>query len=380
MQIKKLRIDPNWESRLEAIGYGYHTLGGVPYWVDDYYYEISTKEADLIYKATNELWSMCLEAVDYVIKHKLYSKFHIPPFIVHHIERTWEMDDPSIYGRFDFAYDPLNGDLKMLEFNADTPTSLFETGIVQWYWKNHYFPPLTDQFNSVHEQLINSWGEMKSYLKGDILHFACAKETLEDLTNVEYLRDTAIQAGLKTKLVYIDDIGWTGRDFIDLDGDSIQAIFKLYPWEWMVREDFGVHIVNDLNQTQWIEPSWKMLLSNKAILPILWELFPNHPYLLASYFQEPAHLKHFVKKPILSREGANIEMYYDKQMIYSTPGEYGEEGYIYQELANLHREETGFSIIGSWVIGQESCGISFRESDMPITTDISRFVPHIIRH
>lgn len=380
MQIKKLRIDPNWESRLESIGYGYHTLGGVPYWVDDYYYEINSKEADLIYKASNELWSICLEAVDYIIKNKLYAKFHIPPYMVHHIERTWENDEPSIYGRFDFAYDAASGELKMLEFNADTPTSLFETGIVQWYWKNHYFPELTDQFNSVHEQLINSWGEMKPYLKGDILHFACAKETLEDLTNVEYLRDTAIQAGLQTKLVYIDDIGWTGRGFVDLDGDPIQSIFKLYPWEWMTREEFGVHIINDLEQTQWIEPSWKMLLSNKAILPILWELFPNHPNLLASYFQEPAYLKHFVKKPILSREGANIEMYYDKQMIYATEGEYGEEGFVYQELANLHREDTGFSIIGSWIIGQESCGISFRESDMPITTDRSRFVPHIIKN
>jgi len=380
MQIKKLRIDPNWESRLEAIGYGYHTLGGVPYWVDDYYYEISSQDADLIYKATQELWSMCLEAVEYVIKHKLYAKFHIPPFMIHHIERSWENDDPSIYGRFDFAFDAQKKELKMLEFNADTPTSLFEAGIVQWYWKKHYFPELTDQFNSIHEQLIESWTALKPYLKGDILHFSCAKETLEDLSNVEYLRDTAIQAGVQTKLIYIDDIGWDGRYFVDIEGEPIQSIFKLYPWEWMVREDFAHQIVNDSLEAQWIEPSWKMLLSNKAILPILWELFPNNPYLLASYFDKPDHLKHFVRKPILSREGANVEMYYDNQMIYETEGEYGDEGFIYQELATLHREESGFSIIGSWVIGQESCGISFRESDMPITTDKSRFIPHIIRH
>lgn len=380
MKIKTLRIDPDWKSRLESIGYGYHTSDNLPYWIDNYYYEISTSEADLIYAATNELWDMCLQAVDYIVKHKLYDRFQIPPFMINHIERTWENDDPSIYGRFDFAYDSTLKTLKLLEFNADTPTSLFETAIVQWYWKKHYFPELTDQFNSIHEQLIHSWNELKTYLKGDKLHFACVKETLEDLTNLEYLRDTAIQAGISTKLIYMDDIGWTGSSFVDLEGVVIQAIFKLYPWEWMSREDFAVQIVNDVNKAQWIEPSWKMLLSNKAILPILWELFPNHPYLLATYYQEPAHLKHFVKKPILSREGANIEMYYDKQMIYATEGEYGDEGYIYQELAALHREETGFSIIGSWVIGQESCGISFRESDMPITTDKSRFIPHVIRH
>lgn len=380
MQIKKLRIDPNWESRLESIGYGYHTLGGVPYWVDDYYYEIRAKDADLIYKATTELWDMCLQAVEYIIHNKLYGKFHIPAYMIHHIERSWENDEPSIYGRFDFAFDAAHNEIKMLEFNADTPTSLFETGIVQWYWKNHYFPELTDQFNSIHEQLIASWKDLQPHLKGEILHFSCAKETLEDLTNVEYLRDTAIQAGIQTKLIYIDDIGWDGRAFVDLEGEEITSIFKLYPWEWMVREDFGYNIANDINEAQWIEPSWKMLLSNKAILPVLWELFPNHPYLLASYFEKPSYLKHYVRKPILSREGANVEMFYDNQMIYDTEGEYGEEGFIYQELATLHREETGFSIIGSWVIGQESCGISFRESDMPITTDKSRFIPHIIKH
>lgn len=380
MKIKSLRLDPNWESRLESIGYGYHTLGGVPYWVDDYYYEINSRQADLIYKASNELWTMCLDAVEYIIKQKQYQHFQIPSFMIPHIEQSWENDEPSIYGRFDFAYDPETNALKMLEFNADTPTSLFETGIVQWHWKQHYFPHITDQFNSIHEQLISSWKAIKPHLKGNILHFSCAKETLEDLTNVEYLRDTAVQAGIETKLIYIDDIGWNGSNFLDLEGEAITAIFKLYPWEWMVGEEFARNIVQDVQQAQWIEPSWKMLLSNKAILPILWELFPNHPYLLASYFQKPAYLEHFVKKPLLSREGANIEMYYDREMIYATEGEYGAEGYIYQELASLHRAETGFMIIGSWIIGQESCGISFRESDMPITTDKSRFIPHIIRH
>jgi len=380
MQIKNLRIDPAWETRLESIGYGYHSTGGVPYWIDDYYYEISNQEADLIYNATNELWQMCLNAVEYLINKQEYKHFHIPSFMTPHIERSWEQDDPSIYGRFDFAYDADHGQLKMLEFNADTPTSLFEAAIVQWYWKKHYFPELTDQFNGIHEQLIESWAALKPYLKGSILHFSCAKETLEDLTNVEYLRDTALQAGIQTKLIYIDDIGWAGNGFVDLEGTPIRSIFKLYPWEWLSREDFGVHIVADPNRAQWIEPSWKMLLANKAILPVLWELFPNHPYLLASYYNRPTHLMHFVKKPILSREGANITMYYDGQEIYHTEGEYGDEGHIYQELATLYRAQTGFSIIGSWVIGQESCGISFRESDMPITTDKSRFIPHIIRH
>jgi glutathionylspermidine synthase len=378
MQLYRLHKDPNWISRLEAIGYGYHTSDGIPYWIEDYYYEISSREADLIYKASADLWQCCLEAVEYCIRNKKYALFNIPPFIVHHIERSWEEDVPSLYGRFDFAYDQTQGALKLLEFNADTPTSLFETGIVQWHWKNHYFPDQFDQFNSVHEQLIETWKGLKPYLKGSKVHFTCAKESLEDLTNLEYLRDTAIQAGIDTKLIYMDDLGWDGRSFVDLEGDTMQSIFKLYPWEWMVQESFGTNIIHDVLEAQWIEPSWKMLLSNKALLPILWELFPHHPHLLPAYFGEPKHLKNYVKKPLLSREGANIEMFYQDRLICETGGQYGEEGYVFQELVRLHREETGFSIIGSWIIGQEPCGITFRESDMPITTDRSRFVPHII--
>lgn len=378
MHIKKLNLDPNWKSRLENIGYGYHSDGEQPYWIDHYYYSISNEEADQIYTATQSVWEMCLTAVQHIIDHKLYDKFHIPAHMIHHIERSWNNDSPSIYGRFDFAYDAAKHQIKMLEFNADTPTSLFECGIVQWYWKNHYFNENTDQYNSIHEQLIATWNDIKPYLKGQILHFTCAKETLEDLTNVEYLRDTAIQAGIQTQLVYIDDIGWDGRQFVDLEGNIITDIFKLYPWEWMVHEEFSLNIINDINEAQWIEPSWKMLLSNKAILPILWQLFPNHPYLLECYFDEPKSMQHFVKKPLLSREGANISMYYNNEEIHQTTGEYGAEGYIYQELATLHKEDSGFSIIGSWIIGQEPCGITFRESDMPITTDKSRFIPHII--
>lgn len=379
MYINRVQIDPNWRTRLESIGYGYYEVTNEKYWVEDYHFVISHQEADVIYQATEKAWEMCLQAVEYAINHELWDEFRIPLFMRQHIIDSWNNETPSIYGRFDFGYDQNKQQLKLLEFNADTPTSLFETGIVQWHWKQYYYPSESfDQFNSVHEQLIQSWTEIKPYLKGNVLHFTCARESLEDLSNVEYLRDTAIQAGINTQLIYIDDIGWNGQCFVDLEGIMITDIFKLYPWEWMIHEEFGQNILHDHNKAQWIEPSWKMLLSNKALLPLLWKLFPNNPLLLESYTGSPHHMQHYVKKPLLSREGANIELFYNHEMIYSTDGEYGEEGYVYQELCHLHKEESGFSIIGSWIIGGVPCGINFRESDMPITTDKSRFVPHII--
>lgn len=379
MNIKYLTVDKDWKNRLENNGFGYHTdENNTPYWVENYYYSITENFANEICEATAELWTMCLEAVDYVITNKLYDEFQIPLFIQNHIENSWKNDSPSIYGRFDFVYDKKLNQLKVLEFNADTPTSLFETGVIQWQWMQHYFYNSVDQFNSVHDQLIHSWKELKPFLKGNTLHFSCMRETLEDLTNIEYLRDCAIQAGINTKLIYIDDIGWDGETFTDLEDEIITDIFKLYPWEWLVYEPFALHIPNDMAQANWIEPSWKMILSNKALLPILWKLYPNHPLLLEAYFDESNGMSDYVKKPLLSREGANITLYRDNKIVEATPGEYGEEGYICQALANLPHFDTGYSIIGSWIIGQEPCGITFRESDKQITTDKSRFVPHII--
>ncbi len=376
--MKRIKIQPRnlWQEKVEKIGFGFHSTN-VPYWDESAYYQFSMQEILDIEKATNELWEMCLNAVQFVIDHGMYEQFKIPSWIVPLIEKSWNEDHPSIYGRFDFVVK--DGQIKMLEFNADTPTSLYETGIVQWYWLED-FDKSADQFNSVHEKLVAYWGYLKEYLYRHPLHFTCVKRNLEDLTTVEYLRDTAMQAGLDTKLIMIDDIGWDSprNVFVDMEEQDIKNIFKLYPWEWMIQEDFGKNILLDSNRALWIEPAWRMILSNKAILPILWSLYPNHPYLLKSYFEQ-GDLLDFVKKPILSREGANIEIIKGGETLAKTDGFYGEEGYVYQELFELPEFDGNYTLIGSWVIGQEAAGMSIRENETLITGNVSRFVPHLIK-
>jgi glutathionylspermidine synthase len=375
--MKRHHISPrsDWQEKVESLGFGFHTMEGT-YWDESAYYSFTEKEIETLETATNELWQMCLEAVEHVIQKRRYNEFWIPYWFIPHIERTWNGDAPAIYGRFDFSFK--EGVPKMLEFNADTPTSLFETGVVQWNWLEELFPK-NDQFNSVHEKLTDTWRYLKPYLHDGTLHFSVVKESLEDLTTVEYLRDCAVQAGLKTKLIYMGDIGWDAEKstFKDLQGHNIRNMFKLYPWEWLVHDDFGQHLLQDLNKTHWIEPSWKMILSNKAILPILWELFPDSPYLLPAYF-DAVELDSYVKKPLLSREGANITMVKQNQYQSHTEGDYGEEGFIYQQLCELPKFDDNYALIGSWVIGEEAAGIGIRESKHLITDNGSRFVPHLI--
>ncbi|EHQ24592.1 glutathionylspermidine synthase family protein [Mucilaginibacter paludis] len=366
----------NWQKAVEALGFNFHTTD-VPYWDETAYYTFTLPEVEKLESVSAELWEMCVAAVQHVIDHNLFDVFKISAFIIPHIIDSWNNDAPAIYGRFDLWYDGI-AEPKLIEFNADTPTSLFEASIIQWFWLKDFDEP-QDQFNSIHEKLIDYWQNLKHHLYDDTLYFTCVKNNLEDFTTTAYLQDCAMQAGLNTSFIYIEDIGWDNANsyFVDLDNQPIRNIFKLYPYEWMVNEDFGKNIIADTQQALWIEPTWKMLMSNKAILPLLWQLFPYHKNLLPAYFTR-SNLVDYVKKPLLSREGANITIVQNEQVIAHSEGDYGEEGYIFQQLCKLPDFDGNYPIIGSWIVGQQPAGIGIRESDGLITNNTSRFVPHLI--
>jgi len=374
--VRRIECQPRtgWKQKVEEAGLLWHS-GVEPYWNESAFYEFSAEEIELLESATNELAEMALAAAQRIIDTKSYAKLGIPENAIALIENSWMAEPPSLYGRFDLAYDGIHPP-KLLEYNADTPTSLLEAAAVQWYWLEDVFPA-ADQFNSIHERLIARWRELAPYLPGRRVDF-CSMDDLEDGMTVTYLMDTARQAGLAASIFPIDEISWDGERFRGPDARPLEAVFKLYPWEWMVREEFGAHLGKA--RTIWIEPAWKMLLSNKGILPVLWELYPGHPHLLEAYFDSPGEMTRWVRKPLLGREGANITLHGAGRDI-ETAGDYGEEGYVYQELAPLRQFQGRFPVIGSWVIGESegaaAGGIGIREAESPIITNTSRFVPHL---
>ena len=280
----------------------------------------------------------------------------------------------------------------MLEFNADTPTSLVESAAAQWQWLVDTRGENADQFNAVHELLVEQWQHIREERlgkpEGARLHLASLHNTgdgeliVEDADTVAYMAETAKAAGFATKQIFMEDVRFDTEThrFVDSDGEPIEQIFKLYPWEWMVREQFAGFLESTRDTTTWIEPIWKMLLSNKQLLVVLWELFPGHPNLLPSYATAgPLRQKQYVSKPKLGREGANVTIFdADGAVAASQGGDYGDEGFIYQERANLARIDGKTVIIGSWVVGETPAGIDIRETGGPITSDLAEFVPHFI--
>ncbi|KUI99065.1 glutathionylspermidine synthase family protein [Vibrio sp. MEBiC08052] len=377
---------PHWRDLAKKFGFGFHTAYGEPYWDETAYYQFTLKQIeDDLEKPTEAIHQMCLEVVDTVVGNEYWlRKFQIPESMWQGLYDSWQKREPSLYSRVDFAYNGTQP-AKLYENNADTPTSLYETAFWQWLWLedmvNHgKIRRDADQCNLLQELLISRFQQLATYQPGQTLHLCCCKDSVEDRGTVQYLEDCAKEAGLSTAFVYVEDIGLnTQGQFTDLTDKPIHWIFKLYPWEFMFREEYAANI--HTASVNWLEPMWKSIISNKALLPLLWKMFPNHPNLLPAYFADDKDLgtlKDYVIKPIFAREGANITIVQNGRQTLRTEGPYGDEGVIYQAYHPLPKFGQQYTLVGSWLVNQEAAGISIREDVSRVTQDMSRYVPHII--
>jgi glutathionylspermidine synthase len=382
--MKKINIEerPGWRSYAESVGFNFHTFDGEPYWDESAYYQFSMAQIEEDLEApTEELHQMALSLVPEILadEEKL-QQLAVPEAYWDWIKQSYNSAQPHLYGRLDLAYDG-TGPAKLLELNYDTPTSLYESGFFQWVWLEDQLmrgklPANADQFNSLQDQLEHRFANLQL---AEPCYFTCVSDNTEDKGTVLYLLDIAQQAGIDARFLGLDEIGEISGQLVDADNFPIQSIFKLYPWEFMVREDFGQHLLT--SKTQWVEPAWKMLLSNKGILPMLWQKYPNHPNLLPAFFEtdpQQALANGWVRKPLYSREGANIELVDLQGQRLQVDGPYNDAPFIRQAFHALPKFDQSYTLIGSWVVGDSAAGICIREDNSLITKDSSRFLPHII--
>ncbi len=374
---------PDFEKRAADIGFEFAFLDGEPYWNESAAYVFSLAEIENDLEApTQELAALAREVAGRVVTdERALRRLGVPEHAWPLILESWRREDVSLYGRFDFSYDG-NGPAKLLEYNADTPTSLFESAVVQWFWlqdlvARRQMPAHADQFNSLHEKLIARW---PAVARGAYVHLACMTGSIEDRGTVAYLADCATQAGLDTRIVDMQDIGHVDGRFVDRDLVALDCAFKLYPWEWMFADEFGKSPA--LRATRWAEPPWKALLSNKGLLALMWETAPGHPNLLPAYFETDPRIgelgDRFARKPLLSREGANVSLFDGASILARTTGDYGAEGYVRQGLHLLPDFDGWRPVMGSWLVGAEAAGLGVREDRSLVTSNRSRFTPHVI--
>lgn len=373
---------PDFAAQAARIGFDFAHIDGEPYWDESARYVFSMREIeDDLERAAADLSQLAETVVARVVaSERLMERLRIPRHAWSLVAESFARPEPSLYGRFDFAYGG-EGPPKLLEYNADTPTSLFETGVVQWHWLEQmiargHLPAHADQFNSLHERLIARWREITG---GGLLHLAGMTASVEDRGALAYLADCAMQAGATTALLDMSDIGLCGDVFVDRAGRRIERLFKLYPWEWMLADEFGS--APAMRNTAFFEPPWKAIPSCKGFLALLWDEAPNHPNLLPCFFEDDsraADLHAYARKPLYSREGANVTLVDGERRLAATRGTYGAEGFVRQALHLLPDFDGHRPVLGCWLVGGAPAGMGVREDVALVTSDRSRFLPHAI--
>lgn len=379
---------PDWLTTVEGQGLSYavdraDTGSGDPaqYWHEDAYYEFTDADVTYLEDVTQTLHDMAVQAAHRMVTDKALIKRHrLPDGTREMLARS--LNDPaefSLYGRFDLAWGG-TGPAKMLEYNADTPAGLVEAAVCQWHWLEDTHPE-RDQWNMLHERIVQAFGRLKASTGIDTMHFAVGQnEPTEDWATVDYLRDAAQEAGLTAPGITIEAIGYDHDhdEFVDERGVAISHAFKMYPTEWLLNSGYGHLLTSGQSATRWVEPAWKLLLGSKALLPVMWEMFEGHPNLLPAYFDSPHGMHSYVAKPLFGWEGDGVSIHTPTLSETAASTHSAGQDLVYQQYTPLPDFNGNRPVLGTWIVGGKAAGLGVRESSNFITNTNARFLPHLM--
>ncbi|RLA70667.1 MAG: glutathionylspermidine synthase [Epsilonproteobacteria bacterium] len=378
---------------LESLGFVWHTDSDETSYISDELLVLSEAEAEAYYEATNTLYDMVVEAAEHVVENNLFHEIGIPFNLVDVIKESWENDVHwHLYGRFDLAGGIDGTPIKLLEFNADTPTALFETAILQWAMLKQDGLEESSQFNALYEALIDNFKRLvtlqedvsdfeERYDGWDFL-FTSVKGNSEEENTVRLLQHIATEAGYQTEFAYIDDIEFSAEEGISYNDKNYELWFKLIPWEDIALEesDLAMLLTNIIKNQKAIifNPAYTLLFQSKGLLKILWDLFPGHPLLLETSF-EPLDGQKQVKKPVFGREGGSVSILDEEaNAIESVEGDYDNHKMVYQAYTELATDSQGQSYQAGVFYAYEACGLGFRKGGR-ILNNMSKFVGHVVQ-
>jgi len=388
MKLTPIKVPDN--KFLEDIGFFWHTDPDKTPYVASEIVDVTPKEADAYYEAVNELYEMFAEAGEYVIENELFHELGIPFNLIDAVKMSWDNDIHwHLYGRFDLAGGIDGKPIKLIEFNADTPTALFETSILQWAMLKANNMEETHQFNSVYEAIRDNFKRLVM-LEDDIedfdrhydgwkILFSSVKDNEEEESTVKLLQTIAKDAGFITEFAYMEDVEFDGQEGVFYKDVNYEYWFKLFPWEDIgIEESDLARLITQIMENQkaiFLNPAYTLMFQSKAFMKILWDLYPNHPLLLETDF-EPLHGKAQVEKKIFGREGANtIIVDKNQKIIEERDGEYGEFPSIFQEFVEFPKDSKGDSYQAGVFFAYEGCGLGFRRGGL-ILDNYSKFVGH----
>lgn len=372
--MKRLALEPRaeWHAWADRLGYAWHSEGGSCSWNEGVAYSLTAEEAESLCKSAEEAHRMCLAAVERVVRENLWPRVGIAERDVAVLKRSWERQEWSLGGRFDFMFDA-HGQAKLIEYNAESALTLIETAIVQRAWLDAASLG-GRQFNTLRESLVAAWQSSGT----TCAHVVWRPRHREVEATMRFLAETMREAGITTTLMAMHCVGWNSRlgEFVDGEHNILECCAKLYPWAWMFEERFAQHLTQA--RCRFVEPPWRHILGSKGLLVLLWEQFPWHPVLLPAFSGEFPLGKSFVRKPLLGREGHNITICSDGRVSQASGGDFADMPVISQEFVASPRFDGRIPQFGVWMVGDRAVALGIRETESLIIDSDSPFTPHII--
>lgn len=376
---------------LEELGFQWHTDSDNTSYIANELVCLSEEEANGYYEAANELYDMFVAAGDYIIENNLFHEVGIPFNLVELVKESWQSDVHwHLYGRFDFAGGIDGEPIKLLEFNADTPTALFESAIIQWALLKQNGLDEQSQFNFIYEAIVDNFKRLvtlqesvesfEELYEGWKFLFSSVKGNSEEENTTRLLQHMANEAGFETEFAYIDEVEFD-ESGIYYNEEQFELWFKLIPWEDIAIEESDLAMLLSAivknKEAIVFNPAYTLMFQSKAILKILWDLYPNHPLLLETSF-EPLEGKKQVRKPIYGREGESITILEaNGEVDTKVEGAYDEHNMVYQEYVKLPTDSSANSYQAGVFFAYEACGVGFRRGGK-IIDNMSKFVGHIV--
>ncbi len=392
MMITLQKVNPLDDKTLEELGFTWHTDSDGTKYVSDELVQISQDEAEAYYEATNAIYDMYVEAAEYVIKNELFFELGIPFNLIDAIKKSWENDVHwHIYGRFDLAGGIDDKQIKLIEFNADTPTGLFETALLQWAILKNNDMDEEKQFNNVYEAISNNFKRLITLFDdtdtfndkydGWKILFSSMDSNDEEEATTRLLQQIATDAGFNTSFEYLGNVQFNENGISDAHNNTYEYWFKLYPWEDIAHDEpeLATTISNIINNQKAIvlNPAYTLLFQSKGMLKILSDLFPDSPYLLKTAFEPLKNTKQ-VEKTVFGREGANTKIIDSNgSLLEEVDGPYSNYKKVYQEYVEFPKDAKGAKYQAGVFFAYEACGMSFRKGS-EIMDNMSKFVGHVI--
>ncbi len=387
------KIQPIDDATLEQLGFGWHTDSDQSKYIANELVVVTDSEAEAYYEAVNELYDMYAAAAEHVIKNNLFFDLGIPFNLIDVIKKSWDNDVHwHLYGRFDLAGGIGGAPIKLIEFNADTPTALFETAILQWALLKHNALDEERQFNNVYQAISDNFRRLvtlfddpeafEKHYDGWKILFSSASGNVEEEQTARLLQQMAIDAGFITGFEPLGGVKFDDEGIYDAHEEPYEYWFKLYPWEDIAIEESELatqlSTIMENQKAIILNPAYTLLFQSKGMMKILCDLFPDSPYLLKTSF-EPLKGLQQVEKRMFGREGANVRiMDASGSVIEENDGPYGNFKPIYQEYVEFPRDAQGNSYQAGVFFAYEACGLGFRRGGK-ILGNMSKFVGHVLR-